>query len=139
MTTLRLDKLNLVWDGIKKGELKHDQTSFFCGTSACVAGWIVASEAIEMGFKLGDSRCPFTLGYAVCRAVGVTDFWEYARELIGLSQLEAILIFSVDAEIKIQQDTIDALNSGNRFGVDKKIKASESIDYQKCVSIAGLT
>ena len=138
MTDLRLDKLNRVWDGIKSGELKHDQSSFFCGSSACVAGWLVAFEAIEIGFKLNDYSNLSSLGYAACHAVG-TDFWAYAQTLVGLSQLEAILIFDVEAEIKIQQATIDALNAGERFGVGKKIKDHEAIDYQKCVSLAGLT
>jgi len=136
MTTLRLDKLNRVWDGIKSGELKHDQDFYFCGSSACVVGWLVAFEAVDRGLKLEDYSSVQALGYSdeVESFIDGEEYWYYARNLVGLSELEATLLFCSQATTDIQQAVIDALNAGSRFEMEK-VDGS----YSGCVRVAGLS
>ena len=142
MTTLRLDKLNRVWDGIKSGELEHDQRDYFCDSSACVVGWLVAIEAREVGLKIEDYSDVSEFG----NSEDVEDFvsmnyWNYAQTLVGLSSLEATLIFHAEASTDIQQATIDALNAGLRFDPDGSsyVNSCSRVAYLQAAKRAGLT
>jgi len=145
MTTLRLDKLNRVWDGIKSGELKHEQRDFFCGSSACFIGWLVVIEAMEAGLKIEDYSDVSEFGKSEdVETFANRDYWNYAQTLVGLSDLEATLIFSAEASTDIQQATIDALNAGLRFdpdgsSYDRSVIFCSRVDYLQAAKRSGLT
>ena len=135
MTTLRLDKLNRVWDGIKSGELKHDQQNFFCRTKACFAGWLTAYEAMDGGAKLEDYNDVEDFAYSIGESLCGRDYFAFARDAIGLSHLEAQLLFEMEATVEIQQLVVNSLNAGQRFLA--KTDPNET-SYRRILEAAGL-
>lgn len=140
---LNLELLNRVHEGILNGELKHDQNEYFCGTSACYAGWIcrLVAEAKDPDLFNETLNESYSAMPAVDAVLGEVDYWDYAADAIGLTEEESVLIFHQKADVETQSKVIRMLNEGVRFtvlGFDLKEYKYESGDHDRLVKKCGL-
>lgn len=153
-----LDKLERVLQGIWSGELKHDQSSYFCGSACCVAGWLAviygtakAPEFIPPKSRrsvwYGETRPDAITSDEICAWRAIRFPFRYAKELVGLTCTEANLMFSGKSTKTLQNLVLQALKSGRRIdGVEIIISpcfatdgAGESTQYQGSVSLKVMT
>jgi hypothetical protein len=88
--------LNKIWNG----ELNHNQQEFFCGTSACLAGWDLALYLEESPSELEDKGyCP----------------WKWSKENNNLEKLEAFLLFSPESTKFLHKAVLQAFKKGKRL------------------------
>ncbi len=85
----------------QSGELKHNQLSL-CGTARCVAGW----------------KYTFDHDHPVDDQVLINQAWAYARDAWGLTPLEAVVLFQMDATFHEQFALCDWLESGQHIDSD---------------------
>jgi len=99
--------LNRIW----YGELDHNQTTYFCGTSACLAGWdyILSKETNK------DPQY-----YLV-----EDNVWNFSRKNNNLTAGESVLFFDYAATKSLHKTALQFLKDGNRLEGMVRIFVSE--------------
>lgn len=129
----KLEKLEYVLNNIWNGTLKHNQHHFFCGTSRCIAGWlvclysqpeIVTEENIKnySDFNLMENRIFFhNKGY---------DAWDWSVNYLELTRTEACLLFCSYVTKPIHKLVLQAFKEGRRLSNTLEIDYKEYINYE---------
>jgi len=113
------DEIRLILEGCRDGRLKHDQTSFHCGTKHCIAGWKEMLDyrkaanrptAQIAGKKFSEwmNRNPGSLTIPRWLA------WGYAQRTWDLTNTEANILFDSDATFDDQFALLEKLERGKR-------------------------
>lgn len=95
----------------------HDQSMWTCGTTACVAGWVVAlDKGSQPGSNVTDDLWACNLGASRIAA--------RAQELLGLAKPEASALF-LDAQTEIDAllliDALIARDKGELCDADREV------------------
>jgi len=108
----KLDELEFVLTRVWDKRLSHNQKVFWCGSSACVAGWIyiLDHENLPDPSMFRADRIRNVLGAVI---------WEYATLKFNLSRDEANLLFNPLSTKLVQEKVLEALKAGRRLDVDK--------------------
>lgn len=110
-----IPNLERILTGIKNGKLEHNQSSFFCGTACCVAGWDVALNAAEQPKNAEDRQDWFTFD----KTLAYSDPWEWSKTHNNLTGAEAFLFFAENSTFEVQWATLNALKLGRRISVEE--------------------
>lgn len=109
LPTLNKDLLQFTFSQIWENKVKHDQTSFYCGTSACIAGWALLFSDYETEL----SEIPLeTFEKDVHHLTDTYDRFSVgniAKERLGLTYSEAGLMFDANTNKLIHQRMLDNL------------------------------
>jgi hypothetical protein len=119
-----IEKLRAVLARIKADPTIWDQRVWICGTAACFAGHAVLMEGWKPCTFSGDRyEEPDEEYSAVCRElrqgeeyVETYDVHAKARDVLGLSNHEANILFQMDNTMEDLAEIVDALEDG--FPVD---------------------
>lgn len=102
------DQIRFILEGIKAGKLEHNQEVVHCGTAHCVAGWHAVFKAKEKGIEYDPVEERF------CGNPGFGDAWDLAEADWCLTESEANILFSRDADLITQFALLRYLESGER-------------------------
>ena len=119
---VNLPRLNRIWEGIKSGELKHNQCVYHCNTSHCIAGWEIVFLLNENNIPLQTTEGGSTSGQTLYKLVKTLDIKvntvsdsAVARASLGLNKNETKMLFDPDARFEIQDALVEYLNRGQRL------------------------
>jgi hypothetical protein len=122
---VNIENLERIFNGIWSGELPHNQTSYFCETSCCVAGWDVALNAVPgKVFSLeecaeyyqdacDDMGNEEPLSSYLCNVF--SSPWDWSRKHNSLTHAEAILLFSTESTKPLHEAVLKAIKEGRRL------------------------
>jgi hypothetical protein len=120
MKPVNIENLERIFNGIWSGELPHDQTSYFCETSCCVAGWDVALNAVpgkvfslEECAEYYEDACGDMGNEELCNVFN--NPWDWSRKHNSLTEAEAILLFSTESTKLLQEAVLKAIKEGRRL------------------------
>lgn len=138
---VNLIRLNRIWNGIKSGELNHNQQFFHCGTAHCIAGWeiVFLLEENNISIKIIDKGLitDFTL-FTLMKAMNLDiDPNEYtvAQVSLGLNDNEARMLFAGGMRFEVQNALVEYLNQGYRLTNRAECHSVASFDSKDSCSI----
>lgn len=114
-----LKEIRDILEGVKSGQLLHDQSSYHsqtaCGTAHCVAGWKAHNDAIKAGVTVTYNS--YIDGYAkldefMNKKIGTSSEWDYAQTDWDLSRQEAEELFKCEATLDEQFELLEVLEAG---------------------------
>ena len=129
-----LKEIRYILEGVKSGELLHDQTTYnsqtCCGTAHCIAGWKCYLDAEKANvdvvydkgpsYNLSSEKLDGYLEEALV-ATGVNVIgdmeWLYAESQWGLSPTESTILFDADATLNEQFELLEVLETGYTVSV----------------------
>lgn len=127
MNKLNLAPLKNVLEDVWSKKLNHDQTLYFCGTSACIAGWIVALYSKLIPYSVSQKLKKGELDFGSTELVMLDDPWQLAQDFISLTDLEAQLLFLGGTTKAIQKVVLEKLEQGIRLIGDLSIENQDNI------------
>jgi hypothetical protein len=113
MKPVNIENLEYLLTRIWSGELEHDQSSFFCSTACCLAGWDVALNTVEQPVDPRLRRQWYVLG----ETNAYSDPWEWSRDHNKLGETEARLLFDKSATKSLHQAVLTAFMAGRRVSM----------------------
>lgn len=131
-------EIRYILEGVRDGELKHEQSTYHCGTGHCIAGWKEVLDFARQKSRKGF----FTVPKKFINAEYVNEFdrstdigkelnsfvaereentlfsnysYGYAQKEWNLNNEEAVQLFHADARLKNQFSVLKKLESGKRL------------------------
>ncbi len=98
-----ISEIEYILEGCRSGKLQHNQQSYNCSTAHCIAGWYVVFKHSESKEKLKHDF-----------VIEDTTPWVEAQSDWGLSNSEANILFSSEAEFVYQFALLDWFKQGKR-------------------------
>lgn len=97
-----------ILEGVKSGELKHNQSAYHCGTAHCIAGWHCVLNSKRLGLTYNPSIDDFE------EDIEGFDPWDTAQKDWQLTEAESFILFDCNAVLEVQFSLLKYLEAGNR-------------------------
>jgi hypothetical protein len=116
------NEIREILEGCRDGKLKHDQTSYHCGTSHCIAGWKAVRDfakakndqsLLECNFEAKDEYLD-ELESFLEEIAATNDEWLYAKKQWQLTANESIVFFDYKKTYREQFALLETLERGER-------------------------